>query len=103
MSTSTSQNLALNSWTSLRTLSNQQLSMIRAQTRAERLRQEANRLSSDLREFVHSAWPILEPVTKLGWNWHLDLICEYLTLIKDNRFKEVCGAAMEGIIFNVPP
>jgi len=69
----------------------------------ERLKQEANRLSSDLSEFVRAAWPILEPVTQLSWNWHLDLICEYLTLIKENRFKKVCGAAMEGIIFNVPP
>lgn len=55
-----------------------------------------------LQVFVREAWRILEPVTPLVWNWHLDLICEYLTLIRDEKFKKVCGD-IEGIIFNVPP
>jgi predicted phage terminase large subunit-like protein len=55
-----------------------------------------------LQAFVHEAWYILEPVSTLVWNWHLDLICEYLTLIRDGQFKDVCGD-LEGIIFNVPP
>lgn len=55
-----------------------------------------------LKAFVHEAWRILEPVSSLVWNWHLDLICEYLTLIRDEDFKNVCGD-LEGIIFNVPP
>lgn len=55
-----------------------------------------------LRAFVEEAWSILEPVSSLVWNWHLDLICEYLTLIRDEGFKNVCGD-LEGIIFNVPP
>lgn len=53
--------------------------------------------------FVKAAWKILEPVTPLSWNWHLDLICEYLTLIKEKKFKEKFGRECEGIIFNVPP
>lgn len=56
-----------------------------------------------LREFVKEAWQILEPVSPLVWNWHLDLICDYLTLIRDNNFKKKCGEELEGIIFNVPP
>ncbi len=64
---------------------------------------DADRLQSSLRAFVREAWPILEPVTTLKWNWHLDLICDHLALIKDKRFKKVCGAECEGIIFNVPP
>ncbi len=55
-----------------------------------------------LQTFVDEAWHLLEPVSTLVWNWHLDLICEYLTLIRDNNFKKVCGD-LEGIIFNVPP
>ncbi len=55
-----------------------------------------------LQVFVEEAWRILEPVSPLVWNWHLDLICEYLTLIRDEKFKTVCGD-LEGIIFNVPP
>jgi predicted phage terminase large subunit-like protein len=56
-----------------------------------------------LRDFVKEAWKILEPVSDLQWNWHLELICEYLTLIKENQFKQTCGNDLEGIIFNVPP
>jgi hypothetical protein len=59
-------------------------------------------LELSLQEFVGQAWGILEPVSTLVWSWHLDLICEYLTLIKDGQFKAVCGD-LEGIIFNVPP
>lgn len=64
---------------------------------------EAQELSCDLRKFVTAAWPILEHDTPLSWNWHLDLICEHLTIIKEGRFKEVFGHDCEGIIFNVPP
>lgn len=56
-----------------------------------------------LQAFVQEAWDILEPVSPLVWNWHLDLICEYLTLVRDGEFKNVCGLDLEGIIFNVPP
>lgn len=56
-----------------------------------------------LKDFVTEAWKVLEPVSTFVWNWHLDLICDYLTLIKDKQFKETCGQETEGIIFNVPP
>lgn len=67
------------------------------------IHEEAEKLQNDLAEFVRAAWLILEPVTPLQWNWHLDLICEYLTLIKQGEFKNVLGQDCEGIIFNVPP
>jgi predicted phage terminase large subunit-like protein len=70
---------------------------------AQILRQEATRLGSNLAEFVKAAWTVLEPVTPLSWNWHLDLICEYVTLIKEKKFKEKFGSECEGVIFNVPP
>jgi hypothetical protein len=44
--------------------------------------------SPTLEEFVRMAWTHLEPVSPLVWNWHLDLICDYLTLIKNNGFKQ---------------
>jgi predicted phage terminase large subunit-like protein len=52
--------------------------------------------------FVREGWSLLEPVSTLIWSWHLDLICEYLTLIRDKKFKDL-GPELEGIIFNVPP
>ncbi|HEY2114442.1 MAG TPA: phage terminase large subunit [Candidatus Angelobacter sp.] len=55
-----------------------------------------------LEAFVEEAWKFLEPVSKLSWNWHHSLICDYLTLIRDNQFRKL-GPEFEGIIFNVPP
>lgn len=55
-----------------------------------------------LKTFVEEAWSVLEPVSTLCWNWHLSLICDYLTLIRDNKFRNL-GPELEGIVFNVPP
>jgi predicted phage terminase large subunit-like protein len=60
-------------------------------------------LRDDLCAFVKAAWPILEPVTSLQWNWHHEVICDYLTLIKREEFKKALGQDCEGIVFNVPP
>ena len=60
---------------------------LRSEVRAETER--------DFKNFVHLAWPILEPATKLEWNWHLDLLCEYLTAVQ-------CGNVRR-LIINVPP
>jgi predicted phage terminase large subunit-like protein len=56
-----------------------------------------------LKSFVEHAWPTLEPVAPLQWNWHLDLICDYLTAVKDEKFRNAVGKEKEGVIFNVPP
>jgi predicted phage terminase large subunit-like protein len=55
-----------------------------------------------LKAFVREAWKVLEPVSTLRWNWHLSLICDYLTLIRDKKFRNL-APELEGIIFNVPP
>jgi hypothetical protein len=49
---------------------------------------KTNVLRLSLKEFVKRAWRILEPVSPLVWNWHLDLICEYLTLVRNEKFKK---------------
>jgi len=55
-----------------------------------------------LHDFVREGWSLLEPVSTLIWNWHLDLICDYLTQIRDGKFRPL-HPELEGIIFNVPP
>src|SRR5258708_12137950 len=59
-------------------------------------------LNLTLKEFVEQAWSLIEAVRPLVWNWHLSLICDFLTLIRDDNFRNL-GAGLEGIIFNVPP
>jgi predicted phage terminase large subunit-like protein len=45
--------------------------------------------------FVREAWHVLEPHTRLVWNWHLDAIGEHLTAITDGRINR--------LLINVPP
>lgn len=52
-------------------------------------------LSNSLSAFIQRAWPIINPVTPYLPNWHIDLICEYLTLITQHKLRRV--------IFNIPP
>jgi phage terminase large subunit-like protein len=51
--------------------------------------------SNDLASFCRRAWTVLEPATEFKWNWHHDLICEYLTLV----FQRI----IRRLIINVPP
>jgi hypothetical protein len=55
----------------------------------------AAHLATDLGAFTRAAWPIMHPGAKLQWTWHMDLLCEYLTLVKRREIKR--------LIINVPP
>lgn len=48
-----------------------------------------------LASFVEVAWRIIEPSTKLLWNWHHELICEYLTAVYEGQIRR--------LIINMPP
>jgi predicted phage terminase large subunit-like protein len=41
------------------------------------------------RDFVREAWKVLEPANLLSWNWHIDLIAEYLQLVAEGRIKKL--------------
>ena len=45
--------------------------------------------------FVQGAWDVLEPQTDLLWNWHHDLICEYLTAAERGEIRR--------LIINIAP
>src|SRR5947209_1492932 len=42
-----------------------------------------------LKTFVEDAWSILEPTTPLQWNWHLDLLCDYLTAARRGECRRL--------------
>lgn len=50
---------------------------------------------SRLDAFIDSGWEVLEPKTKLLWNWHHDLICEHLEAVYDGEINR--------LIINIPP
>jgi predicted phage terminase large subunit-like protein len=52
-------------------------------------------MENDLTLFLKEAWKFLEPGRELTWSWHYDLICEYLTLVKQRKLRR--------LILNVPP
>lgn len=45
--------------------------------------------------FVKAAWTILEPSTPMLWNWHHEVICEYL--------EAVLAGDIKRLIINMPP
>jgi hypothetical protein len=32
-------------------------------------------------DFVRQAWPLIEPARPPLWNWHFDVLCEYLEAV----------------------
>jgi predicted phage terminase large subunit-like protein len=51
--------------------------------------------AQDLATFIREAWPVLQPARPMVWSWHYDLLCEYLTLVKDRMVRR--------LLINVPP
>ena len=64
------------------------------QALAETKRREEVKSLANLSAFSQAAWPLLKPV-ELSWNWHHDLICEYLMLAKAGKVRR--------LIITVPP
>ena len=64
-------------------------------TEEEQVRLYQLTLEGDLGGFVRAAWPILEPATPFSENWHIDLLAEYLTLVRRREIRR--------LIINVPP
>jgi predicted phage terminase large subunit-like protein len=55
----------------------------------------ARLVQTSLAEFVKQSWAILEPGAELVWNWHLDVMCEYL--------EKVTSGEITRLLINVPP
>lgn len=74
---------------------------------AEVTRYVAHRCRKSLAEFVRQSWHVLEPTTKLEWNWHHELICcalqemffDWQRAQADPTFKQRAN----NTIFNQPP
>lgn len=47
-------------------------------------------------EFVQEAWKVIEPGTRLKWNWHMQAMCDHLEAISRGKLKP-------RLIINVPP
>lgn len=56
---------------------------------------DQKRCAQSFAEFVKRAWPIVEPVAKLKWDWFLDAMCEHLEAV---TYGEIIR-----LLMNVPP
>jgi predicted phage terminase large subunit-like protein len=56
---------------------------------------EAELFRRSLRDFINGAWQVVEPATVYCHNWHVDIICEYLTAISNGEIRN--------LIVNIPP
>lgn len=43
----------------------------------------------EFKHFVRQAWPIVEPGTKILWNWHIDVICDHLQASFEGKTKRL--------------
>lgn len=57
----------------------------------------ANLARRSLAHFVRQAWHVVEPETKLEWNWHLDVICAHVQALLEGRIPK------RNLMINVPP
>jgi predicted phage terminase large subunit-like protein len=48
-------------------------------------------LAEDFSAFCQRAWRVVDG-SKLGWNWHHELLCEYLTLARQRKIKRLAIA-----------
>ena len=71
-------------------------------TEDNRIAVNAELARRSLAEFVKQSWPIYEPKTELVWNWHIDVICEHVqALLEDRLIRD--GRVIRNLIINVPP
>ena len=63
--------------------------------RGEELQEEAERLSSSLREFLVAGWHVIEPKTPYVHSWHVDAICDHVEAALDGEIRKLA--------VNVPP
>jgi predicted phage terminase large subunit-like protein len=56
---------------------------------------QAELYKRSLRKFVQGAWQVVEPATAFYDNWHIGIICEYLTALTSGQIRN--------LIINIPP
>jgi len=75
---------------------NQRCELLRRQIEID-LELEKRLCAKSLANFCKSAWHIIEPGTKLVWNWHLDTVCGYLQAFHRGELPD------KRLIINIPP
>ena len=63
--------------------------LLRREIAERELREESERLSGSLVEFVKASWEHLEPETEYVHNWHVDAICEHLEAVSRGEIRRL--------------
>jgi hypothetical protein len=54
-----------------------------------------NLAKNKMKYFLRKAFSIINPATKIKWNWHLNYICDILEAVADGKIKR--------LMINIPP
>ena len=63
----------------------------------EEIQEDARRGAASFRFFVRAAWPVLEPGTRLVWNWHLDALCIHLQAVYSREILRLLVNIQPGV------
>src|SRR5215469_6984331 len=50
---------------------------------------DAYEATLDFKHFLRLAWPVIEPATKLSWNWHIDALAEHLQSVHEGQIHKL--------------
>lgn len=50
---------------------------------------DAYEATLDFKLFLRLAWPVIEPATRLLWNWHIDALAEHLQAVHDGKLTRL--------------
>ena len=56
--------------------------------------------------FVRESWPILEPTTRLVWNWHMEAVCDHIQAMLEGWIKSQRTGVpydVRNLMVTVPP
>ena len=84
--------MTLNGLLAERTKRETELKLREIESHGENIRQRCQSFA----EFVKEAWHVIEPGTRLSWNWHLQAMCDHLEAISR-------GTLQPRLIINIPP
>src|SRR6266568_4638049 len=63
----------------------------------EEIQEDARRGAASFRFFVRAAWSVLEPGTRLVWNWHMDAVCLHLQAVYNREILRLLVNIQPGV------
>ena len=73
----------------------EELAALEALIETEESKRESEEIALDLRKFIPSSWPLVEPHKPYVPGWHVDAICDHLMACSEGHIRN--------LVINIPP